>query len=249
MLARSHVLSVCAVIGLTLTADTATARSFRVSQVPNGSKFGCATCHNDPAGGGLRNGFGSQVENTLVGDTATADVDWAAIYDQDGDSDGYSNGRELGDPDGTWTIGSGNPGGDTYAPYDRTDSPCGDGVMENPPEECDGDDMPADMACEDFGWGPGTLSCSSTCRINQEACQGYMVTIPNNSNPPPNNNTTPANNNTTTANNSNMTTGETTGTTAGGDTEDDGGCSTTSGGQLSPVWLLLGLIGLRRRRH
>ena len=111
------------VLVIMLMPELADARSFRVSQVPNGSQFGCALCHNSAAGGGLRNGFGAQVENSLVGPTSTAQVDWAAIYDLDGDADGYSNGRELGDPDGTWRIGMPNPGGETYAPFDRNDSP------------------------------------------------------------------------------------------------------------------------------
>ena len=70
---------------LLLTASPTEARSFRVSQVPNGNQFGCALCHNNEAGGGPRNGFGSQVEATLSGETARADVDWSLIYDQDGD--------------------------------------------------------------------------------------------------------------------------------------------------------------------
>ena len=229
-------------LAIILVPDLATARSFRVSQVPNGSTFGCATCHVNPVGGGSRNGFGSQVENSLIGTPAsTAMVDWSAIFDLDGDSDGYSNGRELGDPDGTWTIGSGNPGGATYAPYDRTDSPCGDGVFENPPEECDSDLLPPDVTCETLGWGPGTLSCASTCRINEEQCEGYEVVIPNSTNPPANNTSPPANN----ANN--MTTGETSGMTNEGDPEEEGGCSTT--GSAPSGWLVfLATIGWARRR-
>ena len=243
---RFHLIA--AVVAAFLLPIDADARTFRVNQVPNGSQFGCALCHNSAAGGGPRNGFGSQVENSLVGEpTSTADVDWAAIYDLDGDSDGYSNGRELGDPDGTWTIGSPNPSGDVYAPYDRNDSPCGDGVLENPPEECDGDELPPDVTCETFGWGPGTLTCASTCRINQEQCEGYEVVIPNSSNPPPNN-TNPPNN--TPGTNNDVGGGEPDDEEppAVEEPDDEGGCSTTgsAAGSLWPV--LLALVALRRRR-
>lgn len=227
---------------LGLVPDVASARSFRVAQVPNGSKFGCALCHINPLGG-PRNGFGVQVEASLVGAVkTTAQVDWAAIYDLDGDSDGYSNGRELGDPDGTWVIGTASPAGETYAPFDRTDSPCGDGVLEDP-EDCDTDQLPPDATCEMFGWGPGTLSCASTCRINQEQCEGYEVVIPNNANPPPvntnNSTTTPTNN--TTAVMDMMT-------VASDETADDSGGCATAGPGLSP-WALLALLFLRRRRR
>lgn len=243
---RPTLIAACGVLAaVVLGPAEVLAREFRVNQVPNGSQFGCALCHLSSSGGGLRNGFGAQVEATLVGDPkSTAPVDWSAIYDQDGDSDGYSNGRELGDVDGTWTIGQANPAGEAYAPFDRNDSPCGDGVMENPPEECDTDELPADVTCESLGWGPGTLSCSSRCRVNAEACEGYTVVIPNNSNPPANNSNPPTNNQTDAA-----TTGSTTQSDAGsGATEEEGGCATAGGGG-APWGLIVFVLALGRRRR
>jgi len=83
-------------------------RSWRVTQVPNGSKFQCATCHMSAAGGDARNPFGLEVQaNYLVND----DVTWnSSLANLDSDADGFSNGTELQDPTGAWRIGQPNPG-------------------------------------------------------------------------------------------------------------------------------------------
>lgn len=98
-------------------------RSFRVSQVPNGSKFSCATCHVSPAGGGTRNSFGLEVQaNFLVND----DVTWnSSLANLDSDGDGFSNGTELQDPTGAWRIGQPNPGvlAEVTNPGDPTSKP------------------------------------------------------------------------------------------------------------------------------
>lgn len=234
-------------VAVGISPGRAEARSFRLSQVPNGSQFGCALCHNNAQGGGPRNGFGAQVENTLEEPKETADVNWAAIYDQDGDADGYSNGFELGDPDGEWMDGDPNPGGDVYGPQDRTDSPCGDGVLLNPPEECDGEELDG-VTCEDLGWGPGTLTCNSACRFNESQCEGWE---------PPNG--APGNNQTTGATNQN-TTGATNGETDGvtnsaptdvDETEPTGCCATVHSGStpVSIAGLLFALLLVVRRNR
>jgi hypothetical protein len=230
----------------------AEARSFRLNQVPNGAQFGCALCHQSEQGGGPRNGFGGQVENTLDDPKESADVKWDAIYDQDGDADGYSNGFELGDPDGTWTIGDPNPDGEIYGPHDRDDSPCGDGVVLNPPEECDGDDLNG-MTCEDLGWGPGELSCNSACRFNESECEGYVR--PNNSTG--NNQTTNGATNQAGATNGAATNGAATNSSSTNsgpssvvEEEPTGCCATVSARESAGPWaalLLAVLVGLRRR--
>jgi len=87
------------------------ARSFREGMIPNGQVFSCNTCHQS-GGGSPRNPFGLAV-GALTGSSAVAF--WtAALAAQDSDGDGFTNGEELGDPegDGTPTVGAQvtNPG-------------------------------------------------------------------------------------------------------------------------------------------
>lgn len=80
----------------------ADARPFRVSQLPNGSMIGCASCHVNPNGGGTLTPFGSAINsNYLTQPGRSGQVVWNAMLAMlDSDGDGVSNGRELGDPDG-----------------------------------------------------------------------------------------------------------------------------------------------------
>jgi hypothetical protein len=86
------------------------ARAKRPNQIPNGTKFSCLNCHFGQ--GGVRNTFGQMVESgylTVPG--ADGDVVWGnALALLEADGDGFSNGTELQDPDGTWSIGNPNPG-------------------------------------------------------------------------------------------------------------------------------------------
>ncbi|MBT4140842.1 MAG: hypothetical protein HOE48_23220 [Candidatus Latescibacteria bacterium] len=92
------------------------ARSARVSQIPNGSVNSCSNCHVAPAGGGTRTAFGDVINNGFLnGSGARATVVWnATLAGLDSDGDGFSNGTELGDPEGDGTPTAGatvtNPG-------------------------------------------------------------------------------------------------------------------------------------------
>lgn len=96
-----------------LCQHEASARNFRVSMLPNGSVFSCNTCHTS-GGGTPRNPFGLAVQARVTpnGMQAFWDAQLAAL---DSDGDGFTNGQELGDPDGDFqNIGSAslvtNPG-------------------------------------------------------------------------------------------------------------------------------------------
>lgn len=92
-----------------ITSSVLMTRDFRVSKVPNGGKFSCATCHTSSFGGGDRNNFGKSVES-LVPTGSIQDFWGPALAGLDSDGDGFSNGVELQDPNGAWKTGQANPG-------------------------------------------------------------------------------------------------------------------------------------------
>ncbi len=85
------------IILLTLFSHDLIARSWRVSQIPNGSVNGCRTCHNSSYRS--LNSFGLDVRS-VVGRGSTATFWTSILASKDSDGDGASNGQELGDVDG-----------------------------------------------------------------------------------------------------------------------------------------------------
>jgi hypothetical protein len=78
-----------------------------VSQTPNGTKFNCVTCHINPNGSGL-NSFGKSIVPKYL---KSGIFSWGAEFaGLDADNDGFTNGKELGDPNGTWKTGDPAPG-------------------------------------------------------------------------------------------------------------------------------------------
>src|SRR5262245_6914044 len=98
------------------SSSIATARPPSPGKIPNGNVYYCGGCHESghtfsdgsppvpstPVHGNAMQGpFGS----TTPIKTWTLD-----LANQDSDGDGFTNGEELQDPDGTWAIGKPDPG-------------------------------------------------------------------------------------------------------------------------------------------
>lgn len=158
---------ISALIALVLfgSASMASARSFRVSQIPNGNNYTCDSCH------GKRSlavadltPFGNDVNNRLSGDN----VDWSELWNLDSDDDGFSNGLELGDPNGNWRRGDSNPDAPTSNPGVPNGGICGNADAEEG-EDCDLSDM-RDETCQSLGFGEGTLTCHPLCRWDAREC-------------------------------------------------------------------------------
>lgn len=151
----------------------AQARSFRQEQIPNGRSYTCDSCHGRQS---LLEAdltpFGQDVNRTLSGN----DVVWSEIWDLDSDGDGFSNGLELGDPDGNWRTGQPHPDAPTSNPGIPNEGICGNGTAE-PDEDCDTSDDRGE-SCQSLGLGEGTLVCHNLCRWDTRQCgfcgDGYL---------------------------------------------------------------------------
>lgn len=152
-------------------ASSATAREARSEQVPNGQKLDCGLCHVASSGEGPRNVFGTQIEEMGLdgeGAIATQLVVWAQIYMLDADGDGFTNGYELGDPEGTWRPTDNDPSVFPSLPGDPDSVPCPNGSV-HPGEECDGADL-AGQTCLSLGFTGGSLACSPQCTFDTSSC-------------------------------------------------------------------------------
>ncbi len=99
-------------IGITsvclLVAGVAFSRPGFENYIPNSNTKNlwgnqCQLCHTGPQGGPSWNVFGQDVRLNL---TPEGFPNWEIISQLDSDGDSYSNGHELGDPEGRWTPGS-----------------------------------------------------------------------------------------------------------------------------------------------
>jgi MYXO-CTERM domain-containing protein len=173
--ARSEIALLVALLASVVPRPTE-AREFRVNDVPNGGHLECRTCH-ETDGGVIFNAFGSDVRSFLTGpgQTSQRHVDWGPeLAARDSDGDGFTNGEELGDPQGSWRAGDPAPGGAPSAPGDPASKPvsgaCGDGQLAAS-ETCDGAQLRG-ATCESQNLGSGTLACTAECRLDTSGCDG-----------------------------------------------------------------------------
>ena len=152
------------------------AKSFRVDQLPNGEVFDCSTCHVSQTNRS-RNPFGHEVDVWLN----RSNVEWSSVYFLDSDGDGYTNGRELGDPCGDWRSGRtptrttdiSNPGDPDSVPPGNPGPTCtcGNGVVD-PGEECDDGNLihkdRCSNQCEMTTCGNGVVDSAELCDDGNE---------------------------------------------------------------------------------
>ena len=235
---------------LTLSASTAEARSGRQTQIPNGADFRCTSCHTSPSGG-ARNSFGTAVAAGLTSPAAEALAGWGPLLaGLDSDGDGFTNGEELGDPDGTWTVGDPNPTFDATNPGDPDSFPAvtdpdagsdtGADSGTDATEDTNADTSPEpDTAVEpDTTPEPDTAVDPDTTPEPDTAVDPDAAVEPD---------TTPSPDTTTDDAATSSDTG-TTGTTDDNKKASDDGCSAAGNGSAS-LLALLGLALLARRRR
>jgi len=115
---KSRLALLTALIGASclFSIHNAFARPTSPGKIPNGNQYSCGTCHESghvfsdgspPVPPTPVHGNAMQLPflNTIPTKTWTPD-----LASQDSDGDGFTNGEELLDPDGTWVIGQPDPG-------------------------------------------------------------------------------------------------------------------------------------------
>lgn len=95
--------AVLAALAVGLVSSPAAAVVDYLDQIP-ARPDACFTCHTDSDDGAL-NRFGEETSATLFLNGTIPTVDWSLIFNVDSDGDGQTNGQELGDPCGEWTLG------------------------------------------------------------------------------------------------------------------------------------------------
>ncbi|MBM3845192.1 MAG: CHRD domain-containing protein [Verrucomicrobia bacterium] len=101
-----QILAYASTAAVLLVGSAVQARQCRVTQLPGqpfipgtNTRATCTICHLAQNGGGSRNAFGVDVEPRVNGSQCTEF--WSrALAELDSDGDGFTNGEELGDPEG-----------------------------------------------------------------------------------------------------------------------------------------------------
>lgn len=232
-MSRRLILTTTALLSLSVAA-TAEARAFRVTQIPNGGAFGCTTCHETYTGG-PRNSFGTAVFYGITSTPSTAPAGWGPLLaGQDSDSDGFTNGQELGDPNGVWQVGDPDPTFDATNPADPLSFPTRPG--EDTGVDAEDDTSDPDTGSDDTSGDPDTGADDTSIEAE--------TTVDPDTTPEPD---STAEADATTDDVATTADTGTTGTTDDRKVASDDGCS--SGGNSASLLGLFGLALLARRRR
>lgn len=115
---RKWLLMFTVVLSLGLVLSQAWGYDPYVNNIPNGTVFSCSNCHPSATVYKPLRSFGSDYKsNGKVWSLTLASLD--------SDGDGYTNGVELQDPNGTWVKGQPDPGNQTLVsnPGDPNSTP------------------------------------------------------------------------------------------------------------------------------
>ncbi|MBI5386398.1 MAG: immunoglobulin domain-containing protein, partial [Verrucomicrobia bacterium] len=117
-------------LALLLAAQDALALTSYTNRVPNigalGRPASCLNCHE--SSGPPVTDFGADFLDAGLSWIGTVPRTGLALWATDTDGDGFTNGAELGDPNGTWRQGQPHPGGTIYNPNDPNSHPTGANV-------------------------------------------------------------------------------------------------------------------------
>ncbi len=152
-----------------LNLTLAIARDFRVAQIPNGNTFQCLTCHTTP--GGPRNNFGKDISKSFL--NMSGNVIWGQeLAKLNSDGDGFTNGQELGDPDGTWKAGEPDPVvmGGVFNPGDANSKPPIGFVVNS-------DEIPANSDVSIFEINPSPINDFAEVRIDIRKDNYFKIEI------------------------------------------------------------------------
>lgn len=153
------------------------AKSEYVPTIPLNNLHECGVCHvnKEPDQGSDRNAFGKSYEDGAYAWDGTVEGEGKKLWEVDTDGDGFTNGEEMGDPNGTWSEGDAVNATQTD-PADANDkpsgSPCGNGTLDDG-EECDGSELNG-KSCTDAGASGTGLACNDQCKFDTTNCNKTM---------------------------------------------------------------------------
>lgn len=131
----------------------------------DGSDFGELTCRRFGFTGGTLACNACEVDTSGCAECGNGSVEGGERCD--GDDLAGASCSSLGLPDGTLACAPAGCRFDTSGCGGHVPT-CGDGVADRG-EECDGQDL-LGLDCTDLGYRSGTLTCSSSCRLDASAC-------------------------------------------------------------------------------
>jgi hypothetical protein len=153
--------------------------------VPGTATYGCQLCHlTEPTEFEPPDydSFGEQSKQFVVtGEDGTQVIDWSGLCPLDADGDGYSNGREVDDPDCNYPefipdSTSSDPGDTNSVPFDEQPSDAGMDASEDGSSDAsdDGEAQDTEFHDSETGNDDGTSNSGSGCSVLVDEPRGPL---------------------------------------------------------------------------